>query len=57
MYLEENRNIVSSTRDGWLTLLFSSFPYIVIAFLAAINLHASGIEAYLKSKAIESSEE
>ena len=55
--LEEGYTIVASTRDAWHTMLFLSFPYIVIAFLTSLILHASGIEAFFKSKALESIEE
>ena len=56
-FLEENYNIIASTRDAWHSMLFLSFPYVVIAFLTSLILHASGIEAFFKSKALESIDE
>lgn len=55
--LEERYTIVASTRDAWHTMLFLSFPYVFIAFLTSLILHASGIEVFFKSKALKSLDE
>lgn len=42
----KNMDIVNSTREFYYALMFSAFPYVVIAALSAAVLQASGIEAF-----------